>query len=277
MDNNLTKKVLSSIRKERVLINKIVLSNERDDNLSFAALQEMYKEQFINTNSLVDDIADNIDLKSLKKMAMEDNRNIEESFDKFTLVKLVNYKILDKIRNNITTSVDNSVFDEEHYKYLYSVYMWYVKNHDLSENLKKSLHNFLLLKAVGSNTLRNFFAGNYDKIDELSDPSVKYENIPNEIIEECYYLSFNNLLRDLDTSEAYTMYFKDKSLFNSNKLFASLQFTAMSTQMSHKNIIITGTEKPISNYAREVLQDASELASDYAKIKEKSKIKVISL
>ncbi len=276
MDKYLIKEGLSSLRKERIIINKIMLANERDDDLSFMALQDIYKEVSQKTDSIVDNISKDFDLETLKNLLLRDNNDNEESLDKLTLLKLVNYKMLDKLRDSCST-IDSAVFNEEHSKYLYSTYMWYVKNNELSQSIRKSLHNLMLFKFVGSSTLRNFFAGNYDVLDSISNPKEKYDFIPDKLINKYYYLLFNDLIEDVETSELFTLFFKDKSLFESNKKFRTLGFTAISLQMMDKNIFVKNTEKPLSKFVKEILSDASLLTDQYKNDEHKLKRLVIKL
>ncbi len=277
MEEFLVKKGLSLLKKERMLIDKIISSNERDDNLSFADLQEMFSTVSSQTDEIIEKLANDLDYGSLKEMILSDiKQDSEETLDKFTLVKLISYKMLDEVSNNFTT-LDNSVFEEEHFKYLYSVYMWYIKNNELSSVTKKSLHKSMLIKAVGSNALRNFYAGNYDAVNSLGDPEQRCGIIPDKILSHCYSYLFNDLLNEVGCSAMFNSFFKDKSFFESNKKFLTLRFTALSLQMIDRKVFDLDPDRPLSDFVKDLLSDASLLSEQFKKGERNQNRKVIKL
>ena len=65
-NNHLINKVLLSIKKERILIDKMIFANERDDVFGFEELQKLYKSVCNNTDILVSNLLSNIDLNTLE-------------------------------------------------------------------------------------------------------------------------------------------------------------------------------------------------------------------
>lgn len=261
--NIMIKKTLSQIKKERMLIDKIVDANERGDNLSFEALKDMFHSVAFKTDSLVERLLSqcppNILIDRILDDAKKDN---EETFDKFTLANMIKNKVAEDIGKKMF-SINAASFEEEHNRYMYLVYIWYLRNKEMNPRFKKSIHRMMTLKATNSSTLRKLFSGEYDAAQEISDPSKSFGVGTDYIANEAYYSLLNDLINTSNCTEMFEGFLTDKEVFEAKKKMMVLEFTALCSQMVDRKISFPVTEKPISDFTNELLTEASKLTNEY--------------
>ena len=141
MDKDI-KQLLSLLRKERIIINKLVESDEREDKLLFNSLQEMYKDiskevdnkiNYLLDNKTYDETFKQVSLK-LDKML---NRNLDAA-DCITLLGLINSTYTNRVSNKVANG-DSDIFANELVTQVYDIYLWLIKNNDYSKEFTNSL------------------------------------------------------------------------------------------------------------------------------------------
>ena len=277
-NNHLINKVLLSIKKERILIDKMIFANERDDVFGFEELQKLYKSVCNNTDILVSNLLSNIDLNTLENSLLDDNfGKAEDDFDKITLIKIIEHMVYDSFSIQLDELNPNS-FIEEHNRYLYSTYLWFINNDEtLSLSAKKSLHKYMSLKATGSEFFRRFFSGDYEAAERISTPNEQFDYSNTDKADKAYYSILNDLVKESNNTEAFDSFLDNDELFEARKKFVVLQFMAICSQMMDNDICFPIIENQSSDFTIEIIKEASFLSDNYKLENIKPTKKVINL
>ena len=258
------KKALLSIKKERVLIDKMISANERDDKLAFNELQNIYKDISNDTDTLISELLSNIDINTLETLLLEGELGkVEEDFDKITLIKIIEQMTLDGFSYQMDSPNPNT-FTEEHNRYLYSAYLWFINNNEiLSLPTKNSLHKYMTLKATGSEFLRKLFSGDYESAEEISTPKRQFDYKESNIANKVYYTILNDLVMESNCTESFDSFLDSDELFEARKKFVVLQFIAICSQMMDNDIHFPVMENKSSDFTIDIIREAAFLTENY--------------
>lgn len=273
------KRLLNLLRKERIIITKMIESEERKDIMLFNALQSKYKEVFDETNEKLNDLFDCYSYNELfEKIATKVNRMVDSKKnvqDIVTLLGLVNTEKLLKATKNFE-NFSSDVFSNELIMHIYELYLWNDRQNDYSKEFKDAIRNDLVMKVVNSRALRNYFAGNYEVSNEISDSFLNYKEEEKSNIGAIFVSLLGGQIKLSNGFEMFdgTM---EETLFNSRKEMLKLEFSAISLMMMKQRIIIPVPPIDYSDFTEQVIRDASEITNKFKERKSEEKQKVIKL
>lgn len=273
------KRLLNLLRKERIIITKMIESEERKDIMLFNALQSKYKEVFDETNEKLNDLFDCYSYNELfEKIATKVNRMVDSKKnvqDIVTLLGLVNTEKLLKATKNFE-NFSSDVFSNELIMHIYELYLWNDRQNDYSKEFKDAIRNDLVMKVVNSRALRNYFAGNYEVSNEISDSFLNYKEEEKSNIGAIFVSLLGGQIKLSNGFEMFdgTM---EETLFNSRKEMLKLEFCAISLMMMKQRIIIPVPPIDYSDFTEQVIRDASEITNKFKERKSEEKQKVIRL
>ena len=274
MDKDI-KELLSLLRKERIIINKLVESDEREDKLLFNSLQEMYKDiskevdnkiNYLLDNKTYDETFKQVSLK-LDKML---NRNLDAA-DCITLLGLINSTYTNRVSNKVANG-DSDIFANELVTQVYDIYLWLIKNNDYSKEFTNSLRIDVVNKLVNSRSMRKYFAGDYETAMDISNP-MNDEELRDRNKMGIVYASF--MLGQIKLSNSFEMYdgVLDEVSFESRKKMLEIEFAAISSIMMKKAILIPPNTMDYSDFTESVIENASDLLNQYNDKKTKEDVK----
>ena len=271
------KKMLSLLRKERIIINKMVEADEKDDKMLFYTLQKPYKEISINTDNLVNELLDkkmynsSVDYLSNKIKELIDKK--ENTQDYITLIGFINSFNLNRISNDVSNS-DSDVFSNEFVMQVYDIYLWLIKENTTSKEFNNSLRLDILMKLVNSRAIRKYFSGDYEEASEIANP-LKNDDYKDRNKLGTIYASL--LLAQIELSNKFEMYdgIIDEESFKSRKKMLEIEFAAISMILMKRGFLIPPNSMDYSNFTEEVLENASNLVNEYIKRKPKEQNKIL--
>lgn len=258
----LIEKALSKVKDERLLIDKLIKAEEDEDYITREALKEVYRAIFVDTNCLVDKMLTNYSEEELFTNIMSGHDELDDdTFDRTTLCFLLSNRYRDLLKE--------SVFDEENNKYLYAMYLWFIKNTSISDEEKESLHKFVNLRATQSSFLRQYFSGDTRNIEELCVPEKSFGIMSDLLAQRAYYDLLQNVIKDSNCTE---MFEGDKEYavaFEGRKKLIELEFAAICAEMINRNVCFPLVEEPISDFTRDLLQKSSTLANKFLALRKR--------
>ena len=132
------------------------------------------------------------------------------------------------------------------------------------------------MKVVNSRALRNYFAGNYEVSNEISDSFLNYKEEEKSNIGAIFVSLLGGQIKLSNGFEMFdgTM---EETLFNSRKEMLKLEFSAISLMMMKQRIIIPVPPIDYSDFTEQVIRDASEITNKFKERKSEEKQKVIKL
>ena len=269
--------VMKYVKVESRLIDKMLLALENQNDELFLLIQETYKNKKEKTDSVIgvllqnysfDEILHNISL--LKRSSFE-NYMIGESLQQIIIDDIFYAYFMSKYDKNSLS------YQEEHVKYLLSVYLWELNNQELTDIQKNKIHELILIKLVKSLFIRSFFAGDIEFAQSVSTPNEYYGNllVDNEAL-HAYYTRLNGLVTECNCTEFFEGIDSEDNCFSRRK-FVELQLAALSVQMKKRDITYPVVESTISDYAEERIVNASNLAHQNNNNEIKQTKKVIKL
>lgn len=270
------KELLSLVRKERILITKMVEADEREDSYLFNELQKSFKKtSFILDNFINKKIDDGkydeiIELLSNKIDELVEKQ--ENAEDYVTLLGLFNSCYLNKTSNSIYNS-NSDAFSNEFVLQIYDIYLWMMNNNNYTKEFNDSLRTDLVMKLVNSRAMRKYFSGEYEEASIMSNP-LNDEDFSDRNKLGTVYSSL--MLAQIELSnkfEAYEGIFDDLS-FESRKKLLEVEFASVSSILMKRGFLIPPNVIDYSDFTEEVLRNASILLDEYnnRKTKEKNKI-----
>lgn len=271
------KEIMLLVKKERVLITKLVESDEREDILQFNTLQKMYKEVSIKTDELINDIIKNNEydkyVEKLSAIINESDESSKELKDYVTFLGLINSAYINEMSNNLG-NVDADIFSNEYNMQIYDIYLWLIKDNNFEKGFKNSLRDDLVMKLVNSRALRHYFRGDYETASIISDPLYNDDyNDRNRL--GIAYASL--MMGQISISDKLEMYedILDKESFESRKKMLEIEFAAVASILTKRNILIPPNAMDYSDFTENVIIKSSELLDKYNNKKEKEQTKIL--
>ena len=271
-----TKKVLLSLRKEKILISKMVYADEIDSFLLFNSLKDKFKETSNNTNNLINTLFKNYSYDELFSYISERIENTEIGDEKlselFTLISLINSKYL----NNDSNNFDNDYIPSKFLVYNYGLYLWFLKENNCDDKFKNAIREDLVIKLTNSNVMRKYFAGDFKEIED-------YFYIKNcNSIDERHFVntSLVSLLGgEIKLSNKFEMFegILDDTSYNSRKEMLKLEYAAICLMMMEQGIIVPVEPVECSDFSKNIIKESSELVEKYKNKENNGKKKIISL
>lgn len=259
---NLIERGKKSIDDEKTLINRMLEAEEYNDNDVFMMLSSIYKETKSNTDLLVDELLDNYSFEdittNIRERASEDN---EDSLGYLTLYDIIDSKYVYNYSKE-KYALNSDCFIEEHNRYLYLLYLWYVQNNKLSEDLKKSLHKFMVLRLCNSQFVRRYYSGEIESAKSYSNPDANLGIMTNEFSQRNYYSYLNKFINDANCCEIYEGSFEEY-VVDAKRTVIELELAALSLQMNNRGIVFPVSESPITDYSRTFLEHAAVIFDKY--------------
>ena len=254
--DKLIKKALEKVKEVRLLIDKLIKADEDEDYLTSEALKEVYKVIYRDTNVLVTKLLeceseDELMTDILSGYDIFD----EETFDRTTLCFLIASRQRDENKE--------TVFIEENNGFLYSIYLWYLKIAEMSEEEKEELHKFINLRVTQSSALRQYFAGNSERIKDLCDPDFNFGIMAELLAERAYYSILSSTIKDSNGVEMFEGIDAYEPHLEGRKKLLELEFTAICAEMINRNVTFPCIEEPVSDFTKGIMRESSELANKY--------------
>lgn len=275
----LVNNAVRSIRKERILGD--IILKEYEENIEVEKEHmNLFKNIKNDTNQTVRELLKKYKIKTITdylktKIDFED----EKTFDYLTLLLFVQKTDVDNKTNlmfGFDVNVKGDSFIEEHYKYKFLVYMWYLNNELPTDELKKSLHKYMALDLIQSDTMRHFYSGEYESSQTVSNPDINFGIMANDIALDAYYQKLNKLVSDTNSFEMYDGLLDEES-FQSKKEMYMIEFVALCSQMMDRNIVFPTGETEISDFTRKVLERSSRVNDRFNSNRRKTNNKTIYL
>ena len=267
------KELLSLIRKERVLMLKMIESDERDDSLLFSELQKKYKVISTEVNNKIRElINDETYEKVYEKLGLKINELAEKDKDPdlyIVLLGLVNstYKSIigEKYEN-----VNSDVFTNELTSTVYGLYLWHLKENDFTKEFRDSFRNDMAIKFANSRVLRLYFAGDYEGAKQILNQSNSFDEEDRNGIGAIFVSLLGGKISITNSYESFNGLMDDVS-FNSGKEMLKLEFCAISLMMMKHRIILPIPPVDYSDFTEELIKEASLLTNKYNKMKKEEK------
>lgn len=254
--NELIEEALKKVKEERLLIDKLISEDEKESTLTLDQLKNKYRSIFFDTNALVGYMLENYPQEELMSAIMSGHDEMdEETFDRTTLCFLLS----SSYRENMI----ETVFEEENNRFLYAVYLWFYKDNKIDKEEKESLHKYINLRATKSSLLRNYFAGEQSKLDEISRPETTFGPLSNFLALDEYYKIIERVIHESNCTEMYEGEEEYETAFKAQKLFLYIQFTAICAEMIARGIEFPTSQEEISDFTRKVLKESSTLANRF--------------
>ena len=275
----LVDRAVRSIRKERILGN-IILKEYEDNTEAEQEYMDLFKNIKNDTNKTIQELLKKYKIRTVidylkSKIDFED----EKTFDYLTLLLFVQKTDIDNKTNlmlGFDVNIKGDAFIEEHYKYKFLVYMWYLNNELPECELKKNLHKYMSLDLIQSDTIRHLYSGEFESSQTVSDPNKNFGIIANDIALDSYYQKLNKLVSDTNSFEMYDGLL-DEASFKSKKEMYMIEFVALCSQMMDRNIVFTTIKTEISDFTRKILERSSNINNKFNLNRRKTNNKTIYL
>ena len=249
--------------------------NEDEHEKTLAKLIDIYTHSIQKTDKTVESLISSYKYEQLgKEVSKFCKENKDDSFETYLLAGLVDRYLNDKL-NKPTLDEDSELFREEHIRYLFSVYIGYLQSHDIDEQVKHSLHNFIVLKFADSQFIRRFLSNDYNDIESLmiSSPNVKHDKEKaNMLAEKNYYKQLNELIDASNCDEMFDGLIRE-DLMEARKIKKQLEFAALGLQMDDRNIRFGVTDVDMSDYTQDIMRNASDILNKEKKEKQEEELK----
>jgi hypothetical protein len=274
--NSMEKMILDSeklLMMERRIMDKL-LTAEEDRNLEmFNILSTYFSGLRRNTDTSIQKLMSKYPAKMLLDfLKAKVDPEKEESFVHLTLAEHIDFTYINSISEKLY-NVNSDCFLEEHLRQLYIVYIWYIQNHDLNEEFKKSLHKFMVIRLVNSGFARNYFSGDIEKANRLSDPDQVLGFFEaRDISLKTYYSNLNKLVDDSNICEMFEGLAEPQTVAARRKMI-ELELVALCAQMEHRQIAFPFLDSPINDYSEDVLRKADDIYKEFSEGKSKKKVK----
>ena len=255
------RKILPYVINERQLMYKLIELDESKDLVTFNAVQKVYNESMKLTDELIKELYENADFDDImnylsNKISRLNDRQ-RPSYDYITILGLIRNIELNRLsyeENNIPADLFSSEFSMT----LYELYLWYVRENEMDEELKESLRMDLIIQAVDSRVFRYYFSGNYEVAANISDP-YNYYNLLDKPKADITYsammierIGLSNHAPDLINS-------LDKVSYESREKMIELEFAALSAILDKRKTLIPPNEIEYTPYTEERIRNSSVL------------------
>ena len=269
MNKNI-KIILSSLRKERILMYKIIESDEKEDKEFFYNGIKIYNNIATNTDNLLKELINNYDYEKIIDYVLNNCLDDDElSYDGITLLGFINTLYLNKISNYIHNS-DSDEFVNLLNSNFYNIYLWSVKKNYYNDEVLKEMRYEVVNTLVNTLAMREYFKGNFETLDKI--------NYFEEDKNKKGMLFFKVLSEKVAMSNSTEMFegMVNDNQFQAKKEILKLEFVSLATLMMNEKILISVVNNDMSDFTQNILKESSLLFEEYNK-KEKIIKKVIKL
>ena len=249
---------------ERKLMDKL-LTAEEDDNLElFSEISLFFCGVKENTDKTIFALMSRYPTNVLANYLQAKFKFTKDTVCHLSLLEFINRREIKRsFEEKINLKVNCDCFLEEHIKNLYSLYVWYMRNHDLDEKVRKTLHQLMVIRLENSEFARYHFSGDSFNAKEISTPEFNIGLIAaNELSISGYYEDLNKLIHDSNASEMLEGVQKP-FLVEAQKHMLELEFATLCMQMDNRRIIYPFSDYPISDYTKDIMNNASNIYNDY--------------
>lgn len=263
------KEIINSLKKERILMYKIVESEEKQDRVFFNYGTSIYKDIANNTDNLINDLLSIHSYKEAMDYILENYSNDDElSYDVFTLLGLINTKLMNRISNDIYNKGSDS-FSNVVISNLYNFYLWYIRKNNYDREIVNEMRYDIVNTLVSSLAMREYFKGNYNVFDNIDLIEERSE------LENLFFNALNNKIISSNTLEMFDGITSDNEMF-ARKEMMKIEFSSLARLMMEEDIKFPLVVSTISDFTENIMRDASDVLTEYNK-KEKIKEKIIKL
>ena len=270
--------LLSFVGRERILITKMTEFDEKKDAAFFDSFQKEFKYVSGKTDKLINDLLDaGLYYDSVDYLSDRIKKFVEEKklvLDEVTLIGLLNNFQLNRA-SMVSEDAESDAFSNELITQVYDIYLWSVNNKGYSKELVDALRVDMINKSVNSRAMRKYFAGDYDEAEIISNP------LNDGVFEDKNKLGVvyaSLMIGEINLSNSFEMYdgIMDELSYESRKKMLEMEFAAISVILLRRGIIIPPNTMDYSDYTEKIIENASCLADEYLKRKEKNQSKILS-
>ena len=263
--NSYIRKVLPYIENERELIYKLIELDESKDLETFNAVQKVYNESMKLTDKLIRELYENADFDDIMDCLSDKIRKLNDrqrpSYDYVTILGLVRNIELNRLSYE-EKNIPADLFSSEFSMTLYEIYLWYVRENEMDEELRESLRMDLIMKAVDSRVFRYYFSGNYEIAANISDPYNYYNPLEKPEADITYSammierIGLSNHAPELINSF-------DKLSYDSREKMIELEFAALSAILDKRKTLIPPNNIEYTSYTEDRILNASVIYDKY--------------
>lgn len=255
------------------MIGILLKISEEGKTSEFADLQNHYKNIKDRTDLIIDYLIENYDIDEIIDSVSEElDLDKEETINSITFMSLVDKFYIKKLENG---TMEAYLYEEENYRALYYIYLWALNNGYVNERIKKSLHIFVQLSFTNSQFIRNYFSGEYDEANRISNPDSAYGNmLACEYAMPEYQFILTKKVKEANGFEIFDGEIISNS-FDAKKKLLELEFATICLLLKGRDIIIPAINDNISDFTIKILEKASYLSDEYIDKLNKDKIKKI--
>ena len=252
-----------SFRKEYRALDKLLSEIEKGNYESITEFEAFFLSAKLKTDSAIDTLLSTFSFPQLEEeMYNMFKRNAQDATETFLLASLIDSKINSRIHSSLSLE-DRTSFREEHARYLFAIYMYYVKNSNMREQVKKDLHSFMLITLAESQFIRNNFSGNYEEAMKLSDPDNYFGPIKaNLVAEKEYFDQLNKLINSTNGDEMFEGLINE-DLVEAKKIKTQLDFAALCMKMEDRGIKYPVSIVQASDFTEDLMAKASSLVKEF--------------
>ncbi len=213
--DKLIEEAINSLKRERKIMGLLLKCEEKDETSKFKQVQEYYKNIKDRTDAIIKYLKDNCDIENLvDKLSSKIDMNSEESIDAISLITFL-------------TSDESKMFVEEHNKVIYFVYLWALKSGYIDKDIQESIHNFMKLRFADSQFLRNYYSGNYDEAEKVSNPDGALGRLmASDLALVEYNMILNAKVNEANCSEVFDDFF-DKDIVKAKKTLLEIELASI--------------------------------------------------
>lgn len=267
--NDYIEKLLSKIKKERILVLKIVESEEKQDRDFFNYGTCLFNDIATETDVLIKELVNNYSYESIINTIIEEySSNDELNYDSLTLLGLINTTIMNEISNEFYNE-DSDLFTSIIVSNLYNTYLWAIRSNNYQKEVIKEMRYDIVNTLVISMAMREYFKGNFNVFDNIDYGSKE------DKIEKMYFNILNSKVVASNTLEMFDGFSSENEFF-ARKEMMKLEFVSLSYLMMKENIRFPILAADISDFTENIIVDASSVLEKFKK-NEKIKEKVIKL
>ncbi len=252
-----------SVRKELRTLDKMLIEIEKGNYDPILEMNAFFLSVKTKTDNAIEGIISSYKYEQLqekiKKYYNTHANDVNETLLLATLIdRTVNQRIVDKILVD-----DRDSFKEEHIRYLLSVYMKYINSSNMRLGIRRALHNFMLMTFSESQYIRDYFSGNADEADKVSNPDRVFGSLTaNLLAEKEYYSKLNSLIKSTNGDEMFEGLIKE-DLLEAKKIKTQLEFAALCLQMEERNIKYPVSSIEMSDYTKDLMTKAANLVRSF--------------
>lgn len=263
--NAIVKKLLPYIVNERELITKLIEFEEKGDIESFTAIQKVYKESKKLTDTIISQLYEEADfdtiMEYLSNKIKKMNSKQKSPFDIITILGIIRNIEMNKIAEE-EENIPSDLFSSELSLTIYEIYLWYVSNHELSQEFRQVFRNDMMIKATDSRVLRHYFSGDYETVAQISDPYNYYAPLERIKADVTYASMMIEYIGLANNAPSFVNMFDELS-YKTRQRMLEIEFAAVSAILAKRGTLIPPNNIPYTPYTEEIIRNASLLFDEF--------------